>query len=464
MAISLDQELVRLKGMYEEGSQAPLALWNKAVQVLKQHKMLYTQVISPSDLVTHPANRQGLKLSGPQVHALGVRIKKAGASLSKLCDATCFELPTSSFVREGVLEWNKEARAASNGMLPRVLGTERYATVSSSHTAAFCKAVEQQCVTNEVDLGGHGVLTMADVAGSDDVLETMLTTGWQWQIIPYQIEEKHDFLPRLASLALNCANTIGSGASELECGLAILRHIKANSKDKSEEALHREAIAMCMQQNPDCHEYLASIAKYASRFSGDGSLIEFVHDFAAQFSGCKIGGDFFTMLNNTKFESGPFELYIFIRAALLVTQLMSPSKKNGMGNLLSSADVSKMNKDKAALKSLENRLKEAWPEKKYEDKFLSAYGRLMVRSVLFMVGKSGKNGVESKKFTSLDEIFKSFASELRVQKQSGFIMEAPIEAASSGAVTEASKFVASIEDASSCAAMAQKAGFKVNKN
>ena len=81
---------------------------------------------------------------------------KIGVQLSKLLESVAFEISNDPSKRAQQLARNKELVAASNGTLAPVTGAERFLTVGTSHTMAFCKAVNANCSTKIEELSSTG--------------------------------------------------------------------------------------------------------------------------------------------------------------------------------------------------------------------------------------------------------------------------------------------------------------------
>ena len=173
------------------------------VTCLLQAGVAYRQKLVPSSFVCHTDNRSGQMLNPYDVHMKGKAIASIGFSFSKLAQSVCFELPMDNSKRERMLKANDDLATLSQGMLPKCTGAERFATVSTSHTTAFLKAVEQQCKTPEESLSAGGCLSFDLMAAKGDDLKAMISSGWEWICISSQVETCCEALPSFLQQALN---------------------------------------------------------------------------------------------------------------------------------------------------------------------------------------------------------------------------------------------------------------------
>ena len=183
-----------------------LPINKKADEVLKHlfhHKPAYKQTLTPQQLLCHPDNRSGQMLNGFDVHSKGKTICSIGFSFAKLGQSIAFELPADSQKKMAVVSKNQVLHTMSNGMLAKVNGHERWATISTSHTTAFLKAVQQGCSTTEEDLAANGILSMEFLGNRNDDLKDMIQEGWEWTCISSQVEKAMPSLAAFLQQALN---------------------------------------------------------------------------------------------------------------------------------------------------------------------------------------------------------------------------------------------------------------------
>ena len=97
------------------------------------------------------------------VHRKGSTMLKIGVQLSKLNEAVAFGISFDPCKRLKQLDLNKGLVESSQGMLAPVTGSERFLTVGSSHTVAFCRAVNSGCRTTIPELSLNGSLSLSHI-------------------------------------------------------------------------------------------------------------------------------------------------------------------------------------------------------------------------------------------------------------------------------------------------------------
>ena len=170
-----------------------LSKWNQVAEILTQHHLAWHSLIHPNQMLCHPSNRGKLGLNAAMAHRLILRIKTVGGDKRELARAVCWQLSTDPSKRDAQLVFNKELVSRSDGLLAPVVGTERFVSVSCGHTAAGCKAVIARCRTDIAklkDQSGH--MDAKTIAGSDKVLEEMLSDGWKFLVVDSRVEERHN--------------------------------------------------------------------------------------------------------------------------------------------------------------------------------------------------------------------------------------------------------------------------------
>jgi hypothetical protein len=256
--------------------------WNSITQLLDQHGIGYRVTIDPNDLLVHPENRGKLPLNAFNVHGNGARIKKAGADPLLLNRSTCFEICPTNPIKEKQLDFNRNAVAQSGKMLAPVKGTERYLSVAGSHAAAFCKAMKNRCLTPQTSLADDGGrLSIESATGTDAAFRTMFEKGWLWTVIPWTVESRWPQLPALAQRALNASNGVVSETTELEVMSEIASFVSRSGPEVKN--VWTQAVEAALALNPPCSGCIQILAKYTKLYGGSGSIIRFLHKFAAEY-------------------------------------------------------------------------------------------------------------------------------------------------------------------------------------
>jgi hypothetical protein len=397
---------------------------DKILQALLAHNIAYYTAALPEAFLVHPSNRGGLMLNHFDVHDKGNTMLKIGVQLNKLVDSVAFEISTDPAKRQHQLEKNRQLVAASNGTLAPVLGGERFLTVGTSHTVAFCKAVNACCLTKQPELSSNGTLNLSSIlaakqAGNEEhPFKSMCCTGWKWLIIPSYVEDLHPELPALIQQSLNSSHAVSKQPTEMEVAATI-----AEFYEKMNLSLDL-AVHAAGQSEPKCKPYLATIAHYVKCFAGGDSfpIIRFLESYSGQY-GCSliIGEEFMSAVAYVDLKGDAGTTYPFLRAACLAAQLTSPKSADGISKLLTKSDVEKL------------KTKEMRPQVDLAEKTMAmgwnvisnaattgldssicngCFGKFITRIILHIFGKE-KYGREPKGFDSLDAINQLFVDEVQ---------------------------------------------------
>ena len=124
----------------------PLQTWKSIKDMLLDCGVAYVTTAKATAFVVHPKNRGGALISPHGCHRKGFQIMKAGADISLLGNSVCMELNPNMAERQMQID-PFEKLVASTPLLSPVLGTERYASLSSGHTCQFVKALVHGCPT-----------------------------------------------------------------------------------------------------------------------------------------------------------------------------------------------------------------------------------------------------------------------------------------------------------------------------
>ena len=149
---SMDPNVAKLVLAAKKDAQLELNVKvNKIMTILTEHGLLYEAKLHCNDILIHPQNRAGKMCLPAEVRAKGCKLLKAGADLSRL-DGICFEVAATAAIRSRQFQANQDLQEQSCGKLAKVRFTERYLSVSGSHTVSFAKSVAQGCVTADPGL------------------------------------------------------------------------------------------------------------------------------------------------------------------------------------------------------------------------------------------------------------------------------------------------------------------------
>ena len=237
-------------------------------ECLQQNGFAYKTMVQPKDTLCHPSNRGGSLLNYTDVWAKGMRMVAIGVQPSLLQEGgVAFEMSTESAQRQKQLQANQALVGGSNGCLASVSQVERFLTVATSHTAAFCKAVGEGCKSPDgiaVDLNADGAL------------KKLVAEGWPMVVISEMVERKMPSLPAWLQMAMNSINMGFKQMNEIEAASLMAELMKHGSTLK-------DALAQVERSDPLCKTQLPAIAYYVSRYGGGDQqgLICFLKEWSA---------------------------------------------------------------------------------------------------------------------------------------------------------------------------------------
>ena len=169
---------------------------HRIMETLKAKHLLYDATIAPPELLIHPLNRGGQMRNSYDCINKGIAISEVGWDFNKLRESVCIELPKGEAKRLSYVEANKKLAELSDGRLASPNGSERFCTLSCSHTTAFMKAMHAGCAAKSG-------LALDALMNSGDDFANMLNQGWQWKVLAAECEEHLPSLPGLLQQALN---------------------------------------------------------------------------------------------------------------------------------------------------------------------------------------------------------------------------------------------------------------------
>ena len=256
----------------DQTSKSPWMKFEALMSLLREYKIAYKlEAVKPKLFMVHKGNRGGLGLSPYNAHRNAATIFSVGANKKKLDAAFAMELAPSGTQRESNIRFNEILVARSHGLLAKLTGEERFATLGCGHTAAWCKTAAAGGITPESifqDASG-GIDTHK--LSSDKVLTSMIADGWDWEIIPYIIDVMFPMFAHVAQSALNASNHVASLVSELETAVTLATTLgctgmQQNAQDaKDWERLALENVkAVCAP----CAAYAGVIMEFVKKFAG----------------------------------------------------------------------------------------------------------------------------------------------------------------------------------------------------
>ena len=423
------QSVVRslLAIMAEEG-KGKLAKFIEQRQLLIYAMFGRMEKVPPKLMLVHPSNRGNTGLNCHNAHRNGLKIHKAGADLSLLSHACAIEIRPEGAPhaekRKHLFEFNDALVRASNNKLAPVSGLERFASLATSHTFAFCKAAEARCSTDYAEIADSAGRLDPALLGNNNNMKTMMEEGWDVFVVPYWIEDDIKNWPHWCQSACNVTNAAKTVMSEVETMSSLVEDIMAMQGDVPNWQAAKESVE---SDDPSCSAYLADVVQIVQRYGGDKKdgwqKIKFLATFARDYGASVMLGQEFTKAVATLEIPKSLEELPMCRIAFLATQLTSTGCKikDGIGRLVSVTDVnsckSKDNLDK--FKLAERVLMTAWNDT-YVNKTICSeladsqraalFGMMCLRVVLHVLKKQ-RWGADTTEYTGLEAIRQAFDAE-----------------------------------------------------
>ena len=430
---------------------------SQMMTLLEKHGHLYQQLLSPSQLLVHPANRCGMLINSFDAHEKGYRALSVGFDASKLTESVCFEVAKEAAAKARQVQSNAKLVAGSDNRLAPVSHLERYLTVSASHVSQFCKAVASgHCTTEQEVLKGvnNGALTMDSLQSKfkDKIFEQLAYKGWTWKCITAETEQACPWMPAMFQAALNTGSMVAKVPTEVEVALSLCYWHQTHG-GSLQQAVETTRFTMPLS-------YIETVSTYVCEFGGGQNfgLIYLLDQISKMFgSQLFLGEEFLTAITFIDFKDAESR-YPFLRAALWACQLHSPRHSDSISRLLSKTDVERLKTSSAkqTVKNAEQLLKMSWDMLEKlgwlnDKKGVGLLTRFMIRVALFVCNKSGK-GREAHVYENLADIHSAFSQELEAVKKGQDPAKVAAAASSSSAAGSPAKRikVLSLEASRAC--------------
>jgi len=282
-------------------------------------------------------------LSPHNCHRNAAKIAKVGPDLKELRNAVAMELAPQGQLREEHISFNNKLISRSQGLLAPATGCERYLSLGCGHTVAFAKAAGAGGKTPEVSLQDvHGNID-TNALCANATFKTMSTVGWDWIIIPWEIDNLFPEWAGVAQSALNASNNVASLMSELEVAVNFSSAI-LDPGLKDEAKWEAKVIDSISSLCAPCAPYADKILKYTQNFGGgdDAKLIAFMDDVAKTY-GCNptMGAAWWTAMAESVFAQKGEE-HPLVRTAMHLANLTGDKVDDGISRTLAKSDMQKI--------------------------------------------------------------------------------------------------------------------------
>ena len=262
------------------------------------------QVVHVRDRLCHPKNRSGVMLNGFNAHAKAEAVLKIGANRHELHGAVAIEMQPAPADRAAQIEANRSLALASKGLIAEPQGRESFLTLGTGHMASFCRAALAKCHTPFKALqSADGKTISLEVLTRDAEWKQMLEVGWEFEILPWEVEKSWPTLPEFMQRALQAANSVAQDATEWETAIAM-----AETFEAMESPCWDLAMSAATAGNPACAHYVYANKNIAELYGGwAGAPLTRQQDAFAKTMGenKRLGEEFTTCIADVAFH--PFE-------------------------------------------------------------------------------------------------------------------------------------------------------------
>ena len=394
--------------------------WKKIMNVFKEYGIkLVKRKMNCKMLLPHPKNRSGIMINGFNCRANGSKVAKVGANVQELHGAVAIEVSPFPEGRRQQFEANEKLAKKSKELIPAPNGDEASLTLGTSHMCMFVKCVQgrlKACFKNISDANG---LLSEELLSQDPDFKIMIEEGWEWVILPWQVEATWPTLPEFAQRALNSSNSVANDATEWEVAISI-----GECWSQMEEPNWQMAKDAAAAGEPSCKSYLDAICNIVQRYGGgapDFPLIKEQEEFYKTL-GChkRLGEVFTTAIADTKLDYISPRLHV--KHALITLQLTATKLEDGVVKLVTKTHVQALaakdmysavelaDNELGAARDFLTKLKEA--DRISDSQFTDVHGMLRVRYGGFLT-KLGKSTFEGIAYEKPIEIISKFLKEVK---------------------------------------------------
>ena len=189
-----------------KGTRPPMSCWLDAEQAMEAEQIPYVKNFAVDEVLVHEMNRGSLGINPHSAHSNGAKIIAMGVDPKELEKATCFERMPHEPQRSQQISFNQKLIDASGGLMAKLFGVEKVASVGTGHCTQFFRASKQRCLTHQKTLqDADGRLNDAKFRDTDPRFKRVQEHGYEWKTYPWQAQATWPLLPDLAQRALNAA-------------------------------------------------------------------------------------------------------------------------------------------------------------------------------------------------------------------------------------------------------------------
>ena len=354
--LSLDQALSAMPTYYSKtlvddvnellttpaDKQSIITSWKKILQLLFEGNVMKPekQLIHCKYILCHPKNRAGFMLNGFNAQANGVKVKRIGANREELHGAVVIELSPFPSERNLQIASNDKVAGASKELIAPPNGQETHMSIGTGHMVCFCRGALHGCKTPFKEIQDDQGRIGLEILKRDGEYKRMLEDGWEFLVMPWQVEATWPNLPEFGQRALNAANSVATDATEWE--VAITMHETHQAMDEPDWHLAKQA---ALSGNPSCTAYGDAIQTIVEKFSGGAGapLIHEQDEFAKTMGeNRRLGETFSKAIAYTELDK--YTSLVHVRHALITTNLTSTKVEDNIAKLLTKSDIASLSK------------------------------------------------------------------------------------------------------------------------
>ena len=94
-------------------------------------------------------------------------------------------------------------------------------SIGTGHMVCFCRAALHGCKTPFKEIQDDQGRSSVEVLKRDQEYKQMLENGWEFLVLPWQVEATWPNLPEFGQRALNAANSVATDATEWEVAITM---------------------------------------------------------------------------------------------------------------------------------------------------------------------------------------------------------------------------------------------------
>ena len=314
--------------------------WEKIMDELVKHKLVYPMQLIPDLVGIHPLNRSKFGICPRAMNGHGSKIHRQGFSWKKASDATAVEPPADKVEFDNAVEDNRKWAELSNGLLPE-LADLKALSIGGANTNGFLRAARAKCPCLAPSCAKDGCWDTERMAQQDDNFNEAYSKGLKWNVIDRECVEVwgEDFI-HVGQSALNAKASTELSENEVMLGMALAAI--GNNPDWA------QVKAGAIRNNPPCEGYIDECATFARENGGAGAdtLLDIADYLKAvlgdqSYASRSVGGSFLKCINGVSKKTKQVP---YVKCFAYTAQLVCPTHlvEGGSCSMLTKKDIQKL--------------------------------------------------------------------------------------------------------------------------